>query len=518
MTDQRNQLSGATQNGFGFYPSLKLAALLIGALTLLRIVALFASPLNLGPDEAQYWHWSTEFAFGYFSKPPLIAWLIGATTAVCGDGEGCVRLSSPIMHAATSLILYQIGARLFSVRVGFWSAVTFATLPSVSFSSGLISTDAPLLAAWACALLSFHQLMETKEWRWAIALGIALGVGLLAKYAMGYFILCAIVYALIASERVAPVWPQFTVALVLGALIFAPNLVWNAWRDFPTIGHTAANANLGGDLFSIGKMFEFAISQVGVFGPVLLIALGVGIFRCIRTPSTGGRTSSLWYLLAFSAPILIIALTIAFISRANANWAATAYVAATPIAIVFLLDARKKFWLAISMSLHASLAILFAVGFMAPAAGDAIGLSSALKQVRGWEAFGSAVLNEANRNSYTSISTDERDAMGALLYYARPRSIPVTMWDHHWPTRNHYEMTARITQMTGGNTLFVTGDKDPAHIYDRFQSVAELGPILIDIGGAKTRAYYMFHCVGFQEKAVASVKGSNSKEDAAVDG
>ncbi|MEO0674467.1 MAG: hypothetical protein AAFY32_05610, partial [Pseudomonadota bacterium] len=44
-----------------------------------RLIALGTSQLDLGPDETQYWFWAQSPAFGYFSKPPMIAWLIGAT-------------------------------------------------------------------------------------------------------------------------------------------------------------------------------------------------------------------------------------------------------------------------------------------------------------------------------------------------------------------------------------------------------------------------------------------------------
>ena len=31
---------------------------------------------ELYPDEAQYWLWSRTLDFGYFSKPPMVAWTI----------------------------------------------------------------------------------------------------------------------------------------------------------------------------------------------------------------------------------------------------------------------------------------------------------------------------------------------------------------------------------------------------------------------------------------------------------
>ena len=45
----------------------------LGALLAIRLVALVFNRTDLFFDEAQYWAWSVEPAFGYYSKPPLIA-------------------------------------------------------------------------------------------------------------------------------------------------------------------------------------------------------------------------------------------------------------------------------------------------------------------------------------------------------------------------------------------------------------------------------------------------------------
>ena len=71
---------------------LRAAVLLAAGLTVVRLVALFRTPLELYPDEAQYWLWSRTLDFGYYSKPPVIAWAIWATTAIGGDGEAWVRM------------------------------------------------------------------------------------------------------------------------------------------------------------------------------------------------------------------------------------------------------------------------------------------------------------------------------------------------------------------------------------------------------------------------------------------
>ena len=112
------------------------------AITIARVVWLAVQPADLYPDEAQYWFWSLHPALGYYSKPPLVAWLIALTTGAFGDSEFAVRLSAPLLHAIAAGFVYAAAARLYDRRTGFWSALTYASLPGVSLSAFLISRRA----------------------------------------------------------------------------------------------------------------------------------------------------------------------------------------------------------------------------------------------------------------------------------------------------------------------------------------------------------------------------------------
>ena len=56
--------------------------------------------VTLYVDEAQYWTWAQNLDWGYFSKPPVIAWLIAASTALFGDGILAVKLSAILLYPA----------------------------------------------------------------------------------------------------------------------------------------------------------------------------------------------------------------------------------------------------------------------------------------------------------------------------------------------------------------------------------------------------------------------------------
>src|SRR5688572_2199217 len=171
--------------GAGEAPDRAIWAVRLGvALAVIAVFRLFALALNgteLFVDEAQYWSWAQAPAAGYYSKPPLIAWIIAAATAVCGDGEFCVRLPATMLHLGTAGAIFLAARQLYSAEVGFWSALVYATLPAVSLSSGIISTDVPLLLAWALALLAFAHLLTAPSYLAAVSLGAAIGIGLNAK-------------------------------------------------------------------------------------------------------------------------------------------------------------------------------------------------------------------------------------------------------------------------------------------------------------------------------------------------
>ncbi|WP_244505580.1 hypothetical protein [Methyloceanibacter stevinii] len=99
---EKSQATGPSGAPFG--PPLSdrgyalLTVLCLGILLAFRLLALYASKIDFVMDEAQYWTWSRDLDFGYFSKPPLIAWVIRTMGETCGLSEACTRAASPILY------------------------------------------------------------------------------------------------------------------------------------------------------------------------------------------------------------------------------------------------------------------------------------------------------------------------------------------------------------------------------------------------------------------------------------
>jgi 4-amino-4-deoxy-L-arabinose transferase-like glycosyltransferase len=473
------------------------ALLVVAAITLLRLLWLTTNEPNLYADEAQYWIWAQELRFGYYSKPPLIAWSIAATTALCGDGEGCVRLTSPLYHAAAALLLGATAGRLFGARAGFWTAVTYATVPAVFISSTIVSTDAALLACWAAALYALVRLREGGGLGWWVLLGVAFGLGILAKYAMAGFLLSLVLAAVFdprtrGAFRGAGPW----LALGLGVLVLAPNLIWNIQNGMATIVHVGENANLeGGVSFNPLEGAEFFGAQFGVFGPVTFALLLWALSR----RSTWAEPS-LRLLALFVLPLGAIMLTQSFLSRAHANWAAPIYAAGTILVVQVALAAARERLLKISVALHAAAA---AAIFLLPPALAAAGVELPRRadpwaRLVGFDLVGERVAEVAAAHPGLPLLFDHRRDMASLIYYVRPHPFDARMWTPGPRARNEFQMSSPLLPGMDGPFLYVTRHVDRTHVVQRFRVAEQVARIRVPTHRDAALVYAVWRVEGFR--------------------
>lgn len=467
-------------------------------LTGLRIAGLRATPLDLHFDEAQYWAWSRSFEFGYFSKPPLIAWAIAATTALFGEAEWAVRLASPVAQGLTAAALYLLGRSLYGAWAGFWAGVGWLTLPGVFLSSAIVSTDAVLLPCWAFALFATWRLIATRAWIWAILLGVTLGVGVLAKYAMLYFVLCAAAACWWwRPARDALVTRQGAAAGLIALVVVSPNLYWNVVHGFATVAHTASNTSVSADLINPEEWLEFTLSQTAVIGPLFFLVFIGLLWRALWNRDAIGAEDK--FLAAFTAPPLLIVMAIAFISRANANWAVVAY----PAAIVWVagscaINRSGRRFLAATVALHVAFGAVLAAAWIRPEIANQIGAANAFKRSRGWEETAREIALRAvarpGEPPFTAVLVDHRALYYQLAYYWRAARAagaplpPVRMWVLHADARNSAELSDPMRPEEGARVLVVhqTHSMVPvvAGDFTAFRTVEQLA---IPLGGGINR-------------------------------
>ncbi len=464
---------------------------ILAALTLLRLIGLCVSVVDLFPDEAQYWSWSRELAWGYFSKPPLLAWTIALADQLCGSAEACVRAPAPLLYFATSLVVYAIAAALYGRRAAFWAAMLTALGTGVVFSARIISTDVPLLLFWALALLAYVKLIERARLTWTIVLGLALGLGLLAKYAMIYFLLgVALAAVLDADARKLLRRPELWIALAIATVLIAPNLWWNFGHGFVTFGHTRAVVNAESSFgLHPGNALEFLLAQFAVIGPIVFAVLLVAIAR-VRSPAPA-RADRL--MLAFAIPPLALITAAAFFTKAYANWAATSAIAAIVLAAGVL--SRRQSWGLLRASV-----VIGALAQFVLLAGDAFATRISLpflpegqrdlyRRTLGWRAFAEEAGRLARQVGARTVAGDERNQLGALYYYLRNEPVRILAWPSGGMT---FDLTRPLTAAAAEPILFVTICPAPAQHLASYGSVERLGSFAAASGPTSSRTHFAY--------------------------
>ncbi len=436
----------------------------------------------------------------------MVAWIIAAATAMCGDGVACVKLGMPLVHFVTAMLVYGIGARLFEARVGFFSALIFATLPGIFLSATVVSTDPPLLMFWALALYGLVRATQDGGWRWWLLCGVGLGLGLLSKYAMAYFVISGLVYILLAPYR-SPANPPSralgaVAALVLAAAIYVPNLAWNATNGFVSYAHTRANASLGGALYHPDKLFEFVASQFAVFGPILFAVL---LFVAVR-PWDWARNPPMALLASFALPSLVIVIVLSFISRANANWAAPAYIAATVMVVHWLLARGLRKLITASVALHV-LAAGAVFAFAGWQDGRAMAVSArydGFARIRGWNRLGAEISRIGAQYPDAVILSDDRKLMAALLYYVSPRPWTAVKWDPDGRVDDHFDLTRPLIETAASHAgedrrafLLVSPRQNPEGVLSRFATSSFVASLRVPIAAGRERVTHVFYLKGF---------------------
>jgi len=477
-------------------PGLPLAVALVGTLTLVRLIGLYGSRVDFFDDEAQYWAWSREPAFGYFSKPPLLAWIIAAAEKICGPSEACIRAPAPILYAVTSLLVYAIADRLYGRRVGFYSALALLLAPGAVFSARVISTDVPMLACWALALVAYIELVKGEGgWRWTIVLGVALGLGLLAKYAMIYFLLGMALAAVLEGDARRLLRTRGPVlALVIAAVLVAPNLAWNLQHGLVTFRHTGDNIRGAGPTFNPVHALEFTAAQFGVFGPIVFAVLLAAIWRW-RAPSSAQADR---LLLGFALPPLALVTASGLFGKVQANWAAPSFIAAIVLATAILVRSGARKWLALSLCIGLAAQITLLVGDrLAPDLHlPLIANGDVYHRTLGWRELGAKTGALARQIGARTIVTDSRYEEASLLYYWRDQPEVILDWASSVVPQHHFELTRPLKDDAALPILFLSGCPRPERLAVYFAKVEPVGPLQAATGPATFRRYSAFKLEG----------------------
>jgi 4-amino-4-deoxy-L-arabinose transferase-like glycosyltransferase len=220
--------------------------LLTAALLLFRLGYIASGTIELSNDEAYQWLWSKHLALSYFSKPPGIAFIQFAGTALWGDTQFGVRFFSPVFAAILSVVVLRFMAREAGARQGFLLLLIITSAPLMSLGTILMTVDPPLVLCCTLAMIAGWRAVQPDGTtiQWLLA-GLAAGLGFLSKYSAAYLLVCWALFFLLwplARAQLKKSGPYL--ALLVFALCTLPVIIWNAQNGWITVHHVADNAGV----------------------------------------------------------------------------------------------------------------------------------------------------------------------------------------------------------------------------------------------------------------------------------
>jgi 4-amino-4-deoxy-L-arabinose transferase-like glycosyltransferase len=239
-----------------------------------------AARYGLHRDELYFLAGSRHLAWGYVDQPPFVVVVARLAVALFGASAPSLRLFSALAGGTTVVITAAMARELGgSRRAQLTAAVAAATSPQVLATTHLLSTAIFDLLAWALISFLVLRVLRTGDERLWLAVGAAVGVGLLNKYNV-LFLLFALAVGLIASGR-REVFrhPWIWAGGALALLIWSPNLVWNAQHNWAAV---SMMQSLHRENSTLGASLQFIPLQLLIVGPVLAPFWIAGLLRSFR--------------------------------------------------------------------------------------------------------------------------------------------------------------------------------------------------------------------------------------------
>ncbi len=465
--------------------------LLVAVVMALHAVIMASAGLELHYEEAQYWLWSTRPDWSYYSKGPLVAWLIATATAALGHGEAQVRLFAWLAHGLFLLAVYGFARDLWGRGDAALWALALAAVTPVHFLLGsVMTTDVFLFLFWTLALWAAYRALVGQRPRAWYAMGGAVGVGALAKLSIG---LLPVATALAMLMR--PGWRrhyltrQPWLAALLALLLMAPMVGWNAAHDWVMVRHEGGH--VAADGLDWRGLAEFVAGQFIVLSPLLLGTMAAVLWR----PAAASGPRLVWLI---SVGVLAFFVVKAMTGKVQANWPAMAYIGGLVLLAGEAVRRGPRFraWLGVVMAAAVlqSLAILYVplrAAFEAP---------DPLKALRGWRAPIAALAEHTAGADF--LLTPNYHLASRLAFYL-PGDLPVYLGGDGGRRHNQFDLWPGPGRHLGSSALYVADrDRLPVAIADAFARCAALGPV-----PAAEPRLYAWRCHGFEGETWAPPTG-----------
>ena len=503
--------------------------ILWAASTLIRL--LVVGRFGLSVDESHYVLFSRHLAWGYFDHPPLVGFL-GALTTLAGKSVFFYRLGPVLCSAASFVLLRRLALALYrDERIALGALAILLLMPMGHLIAVALLPDAPLNVFWCGAMLATWRAIQSGRWRDWIIMGLLFGGAMLGKYHGVLIPLCLGCYALASPVNRKMLWsPKPYVAGLVGALVFLPNIIWNARHDWISYAYQLAHGG-GKHVLKAGKIFvafggQFAAASPVIFG--LLIAMFV-VFALARPAREEDR-----FVLWTSFPVFVFFLYMGVKGTMLPHWTFvgwwTGSIGLASVVLRKIGDAENprsaNRWLRWAKSgafLAAALIVLMYVAILLPVIRPAYAFASRIAErlherfpaihtlapfqtkfdptndLYGWDRIGFVVdeyKNAMPQPAKTFVFCELFYTTSQLTVFLDPATPSATLTSR----MNQYALWFNPTNHTGWDALLVDEDrvKDISLYAPLFREIVpEPARFIVERNGQTAHAVRIFRCYGY---------------------
>jgi hypothetical protein len=245
---------------------------------LVRVAIYLVAAPNYGyfRDEMYYLACGEHPAWGYMDQPPLIAWIAWLLQHTIGVSLYALRLLPMLADVATVVLIARLARKLGG---GGWAmflaSLALLVAPIYLAFSQLFTMNAfdPLLwtlIAWL--LVDLVQTGNERNWIW---IGVLVGVTLLNKYGVLFFIVGLLAGVATSRTRRSLARPWFWVGVFIATLIALPNFLWQMHWNFPFVQLVRSVRENGRDVMLPPLLYLAQQSEMMGFVSSLLVMLAL---------------------------------------------------------------------------------------------------------------------------------------------------------------------------------------------------------------------------------------------------
>jgi hypothetical protein len=184
-------------------------------------------------DELQFLSDARHLDWGFVAYPPFTPVVERAALDVFGLSLVGLRLFSVIAQSAAILLTGLMAAELGGGRLAQITAALAVALSPLPLFEGTEFQYSSFDYLWWVLIAYFVvRLLKSENPHWWLAIGAVVGVGLMTKYAIVFFVAGILAGKVITQTRRFFASGWFWGGSALAVLIFLPNLIWLSRHDF----------------------------------------------------------------------------------------------------------------------------------------------------------------------------------------------------------------------------------------------------------------------------------------------